>query len=54
MDKVEGLLKTIDVFEKSILGGRADLILLNVRSKDRMRKICVFRDGMHFPGLLFK
>jgi hypothetical protein len=37
--------------DKSVSGGKADLILLNARCKERMRKLCVFRDGLHFPGL---
>jgi hypothetical protein len=38
--------------DKSISRGKADLILLNARCKERMRMLCVFRDGTHFPGLL--
>jgi hypothetical protein len=31
--------------------GRTDLKILNKRCKERVRKLCVFRDGIHFPDL---
>jgi hypothetical protein len=46
LDTVEGLVKSVDVFDKSILGGKAVLIFQNVRSKERMRKLCI-PDGIY-------
>jgi hypothetical protein len=46
LDIVEGLVKTVDVFDKSMLGGKADFIFKNVRCKERMRKLYVFRNGI--------
>jgi hypothetical protein len=37
--------------DKSISQGKADLILLNARCKERMRILRVFWHGIHFPGL---
>jgi hypothetical protein len=44
---VEGLVKTVDVFDKSISGGKAELIFQNAHCKERMRKLSVFRDGVY-------
>jgi hypothetical protein len=50
-DTVEGIHKAVNVFDKCISEGKADLISQNEHCKERMRKLCVFRDGIHFPGL---
>jgi hypothetical protein len=47
LDIAEGLVKTVDVFGKSISGGEAELIFQNARCKERTRKLCVFRDGIY-------
>jgi hypothetical protein len=52
LDIVEGPVKTVDVFDKSISGGKADLIFQNARCKERMRKLCVFRDGIYLSRLV--
>jgi hypothetical protein len=52
LDTVEGLVKTVDVFDKSISGGKVDLIFENARCKERMRKICVLRDGIYLSRLV--
>jgi hypothetical protein len=51
LDIVQGLVKTVDIFGKSISGGK-EVDIQNVRCKQRMRKLCVFRDGIYFSGLL--
>jgi hypothetical protein len=53
LDIVEGVVKTLDVFDKSILGGKEELIFQNARCKERMWKLCVFRDGIYLPRLVF-
>jgi hypothetical protein len=40
--------------EKAITRGKGDLILLNERCKERMKILCVFRYGIHFPGFFLK
>jgi hypothetical protein len=35
--------------DKSMSGGRPDLILLNARCKECMSNLCVFWYGLHFP-----
>jgi hypothetical protein len=52
LDIVEGLVKTVDVFDKSISGGKAELIFQNARCKERMRELCVFRDRIYLSRLL--
>jgi hypothetical protein len=52
LDIVEGLVKTVDGFDKSILGGKAELIFQNARCKERMRKLCVFLDGIYLSRLI--
>jgi hypothetical protein len=52
MDIVESLVKTVDVFDKSISGGKAELIFQNARCKQRLRKLCVFRDGIYLSRLV--
>jgi hypothetical protein len=52
LDIVEGLVKTVDVFDKSMSGGRADLIFQNARCKERMRKSVYSGTQYTFPGLL--
>jgi hypothetical protein len=50
LDIVEDLVKAVDVFDKSISGGgggKAELLFKNGRCKERMRKLCVFRDGIY-------
>jgi hypothetical protein len=47
LDIVEDLVETVDVFDESISGGKAELIFQNARCKGRMRKLCVFRDGIY-------
>jgi hypothetical protein len=49
---VEGLVKTVDVFDKYISGGKAELIYQNARCKERMRKLCAFRDGINLSRLV--
>jgi hypothetical protein len=51
LDTVEGLVKTVDVFEKSISGGEAELIFQNARCRKRMRTLCVFRDGIYIVAM---
>jgi hypothetical protein len=53
LDIVEGLVKTVDVFDKSISGGKADFIFQNACCKERMRKLCVFRDVIYLSRLVF-
>jgi hypothetical protein len=52
LDTVGGLVKTVDVFDKSISGGMADLIFRNERFKERMRKLCVVRYGIYLSRLV--
>jgi hypothetical protein len=52
LDIVEGLIKTVDVFDKSMSGSKEDLIFQNTRCKERIRKLCVFRDGMYLSRLV--
>jgi hypothetical protein len=52
LDIVEGRVKTVDVFDKSISGGKAELIFQNARCKERTRKLCVFRDGIYLSRLV--
>jgi hypothetical protein len=52
LDTVEGLLKTVNVFDKSILGGKADLMFQNVCCKVCMRKLCVLWGGIHLSRLV--
>jgi hypothetical protein len=47
---VEGLVKTVDVFDKYTLGGKAELIFPNGHRKERMRKL--FREGIPFQACL--
>jgi hypothetical protein len=54
LDTVEGLVKTVDAFDKSISGCKVDLIFQTARCKQRMRKLCVFRDGMHLSRLVIE
>jgi hypothetical protein len=49
LDVVEGLVKTVYVFDKSISGRKAKLIFQNARCK---RKLCVFRDGIYISRLV--
>jgi hypothetical protein len=51
-DTVEDLVKTVNVFDKSISGRKADLTFQNALCKERMRKFCVFRDGMYLSRLV--
>jgi hypothetical protein len=51
LDTIEDLIKTVDVFDKSISGGKADLIFQNVRCKEHIRNLCVFRDGIYISKL---
>jgi hypothetical protein len=52
LDTVEGLVKTVDVSDKTIWRGKADLIFQNARCKKRMRKLCVFQDGIYLFRLV--
>jgi hypothetical protein len=52
VDTVEVLPKTVDVFDKSILGDKAHLIFQNVHCKERMRKLCVLWDRIHLSRLV--
>jgi hypothetical protein len=52
LDTVEGLVKTVYVFDKSISGDKADLSFQNARCKERMRKLCVFRDRIYLSRLV--
>jgi hypothetical protein len=52
LDIVEGQVKTVDVFDKSISGGTEKLIFQNARCKERMRKLCVFRDRIYLSRLV--
>jgi hypothetical protein len=44
---VEGLVKTVAVFDKSISGDKAELMFQNARCRERMRKFCASRDGTY-------
>jgi hypothetical protein len=46
IDLVEGLVKLL-MFWQICFGGKIDLIFQNARYKERMRKLCVFRDGIY-------
>jgi hypothetical protein len=52
LDIVEGLVKTDDIFDKSISGGKAELIFQNARCTERIRKLCVFLDGIYLSRLV--
>jgi hypothetical protein len=52
LDIVEGLVKTVDVFDKSISGSKVKLIFQNARCKERTIKLCVFRDGIYLSRLI--
>jgi hypothetical protein len=41
----------LDIFDKFISGSKVDFIFQNARCKERMRKLCVFRDGIYPPRL---
>jgi hypothetical protein len=50
---VEGLLETLDAFHKSISGGQSGLNISKcARCKERMRKLCGLRDGIHLSRLV--
>jgi hypothetical protein len=49
---IEGLVKTVNFFEKSISGGKTDLTFQNARCEERMRKFCVLRNGMCLSRLV--
>jgi hypothetical protein len=51
LDIVQGLVKTVDIFGKSISGGKADFKFQIARCKEHMRKLCVFRDGIYLSRL---
>jgi hypothetical protein len=38
--------------DKSISRGQGELILLNARCRERIKMLCIFPYGMHFPGHL--
>jgi hypothetical protein len=42
----------VDVFDKSISWGKAKLIFQNARCIERMRKLCVFRNGIYLSRLV--
>jgi hypothetical protein len=52
LDMVQGVLITVDVLKESFEEWGADVILLTALCKERMRKICGFRDGMHLSRLV--
>jgi hypothetical protein len=52
LDIVEGLVSIVDVFDKYILEGKAELIFQNARCKERTKKLCVFRDGIYFSRIV--
>jgi hypothetical protein len=41
VDTVEGLLKTIDIFDECISGGKADLIFQNALQRTHEETLCV-------------
>jgi hypothetical protein len=49
---LKALLK-LDVFDKSISGGKVNLIFQNAHCKERMRKLFVFRDGMYLSRVVY-
>jgi hypothetical protein len=53
LDIIEGLVKTVDVLDKTISEGKAELIFQNVHCKERMMKFCVFWDGIYFSRLVY-
>jgi hypothetical protein len=53
LDNIEDLLRNY-VLEKQISGCCADLFLLNAHCRERMMKLRVFRECLHFPGFLIK
>jgi hypothetical protein len=50
LDTVEGLVRAVDVFDKSISGSKADFMFQNARCKERMRKLCIPGRNMPFQA----
>jgi hypothetical protein len=50
LDTVEGLLKTVDVFEKSIACAKVGLMFQIARCKVHKTKLCSLRDGIHLSS----
>lgn len=42
----------LDIFDKFISGSKVDFIFQNARCKELMRKLCVFREGIHLSRLV--